>query len=55
MNNIETKCNEIFILIKIGMTLTEINTLTDNERTYLSRFFLQHYDEEQKQLKEQIR
>ena len=36
----ELKCEEIFILMKIAkMTLTEVNTLTDNERFYLSKYF----------------
>lgn len=48
MCDTEQKCEEIFILIKIaGMTLTEVNTLTDNERFHLSKFFLLHYKEEQ--------
>lgn len=46
------KINEIFILMKLGnMTLTEINTLTDKERFFLSRWFKEYHDNEQSQAK----
>ncbi len=41
------KSEEIFILMKIGkMTLSEINTLTDKERFYLSTWFVESLKKE---------
>jgi hypothetical protein len=46
------KIEEIFILMKLGnMTLTEINTLSDKERFFLSRWFKEYHDNEQSQAK----
>lgn len=46
------RINEIFILMKLGnMTLTEINTLTDKDRFFLSRWFKECHDNEQSQAK----
>ena len=48
----QKKCEEIFILMNLAkMTLTEINTLTENERMYLSKSFMQQFEAEQKAIK----
>lgn len=40
MDEEQKKSEEIFILMNIGkMTVTEINTLTDKERFFLSKWF----------------
>lgn len=54
-DDIETakKCEEIYVLMNVAhMTLTEINTLTDKERLYLTRWFLQKYENEQRTYRE---
>lgn len=46
------KCEEIFILMNVAkMTLSEINTLTDNERFFLSKFFIDHHKKEEEDYK----
>lgn len=42
IDEVQKKSEEIFTLMNIGnMTLTEINTLTDKERYFLSKWFLE--------------
>lgn len=49
MDEEEKKSEQIFILMNIGkMTLTEINTLTDNERFFLSNLFIEKIKNEEK-------
>ncbi len=56
MNEEQKKSEEIFILMKIGkMTVTEINTLTDKERFFLSKWFKESLEEEQRAMKERHR
>ena len=53
MSEEQKKSEEIFILIKVGkMTLTEINTLTDNERFFLSKWFKESLEAEHRIMKE---
>ena len=47
------RCEEIFILIKLArMTLTEINTLSDEERSVLSQWFKESAEKERQILKQ---
>jgi len=47
------KCEEIFILIKLAkLTLTEINTLSDEERSILTRWFKESAEKERQILKQ---
>jgi hypothetical protein len=56
MDEEEKKSEEIFILMNIGkMTLTEINTLTDKERFFLSKLFMEKVKNEEKMYKEQFK
>ena len=56
MDEEEKKSEEIFILMNIGkMTLTEINTLTDKERFFLSKWFMEKVKNEEKMYKEQFK
>lgn len=49
------KSKEIFYLMNIGkMTLTEINTLTDKERFFLSKWFMEKIENEKKMFKDQF-
>ena len=41
MTEEEKWCEQVIILMKVaGMTLTEINTLNDNKRAILSKYFM---------------
>ena len=41
MNEDEKWCEQIIVLMKVAkMTLTEINTLSDNKRAILSKYFM---------------
>ena len=52
----QDKCTEIFKLMQFAkMTLTEINTLTDNERATLAYWFEEHAKREQEYYKKQER
>ena len=52
----EVKSKQIFILLKIGnMNLTEINTLTDNERYFLSNWFIEENIKEEKSAKDKFK
>jgi hypothetical protein len=52
MNEEEKWCEQILILMKVaGMTLTEINTLSDNKRAILSKYFMDSLKQEQEHLK----
>lgn len=43
------KAHEKFVLMVIcKMTITEINTLSDNERFYLYKYFIEKYNDEKK-------
>jgi len=56
INEEQKKSEEIFILMKLGkMTLTEINTLTDNERFFLSKWFMESAKNEEQALKEGLK
>ena len=56
MDEEEKKSEEIFILMNIGkMTLTEINSLTDKERFFLSKLFMEKVKNEEKMYKEQFK
>jgi len=47
------RCEEIFILIKLArMTLTEINTLSDEERSILTQWFKESAEKERQILKQ---
>jgi hypothetical protein len=47
------KCEEIFVLIKLAkLTLTEINTLSDEERSILSQWFKENVEREQRMMKQ---
>ncbi len=47
------KCEEIFVLIKLAkLTLTEINTLSDEERSVLSQWFKESAEEEKRIMKQ---
>ena len=47
------KAEEIFTLMILGkMNVTEINSLTDLERFYLSKWFKERYENEKKFYKE---
>jgi hypothetical protein len=47
------KCEEIYVLIKLAkMTLTEINTLPDGERSILSQWFKESAEREQRIMKQ---
>ena len=52
MNEEEKWCEQILILMKVaGMTLTEINTLSDSKRAILSKYFMDSLKQEQEHLK----
>jgi hypothetical protein len=52
MTEEEKWCEQILILMKVaGMTLTEINTLSDNKRAILSKYFMDSLIKEQEHLK----
>jgi len=56
MDEEQKKSEEIFILMNIGkMTITEINTLTDKERFFLSKWFMEKVKNEEKMYKEQLK
>jgi hypothetical protein len=56
MDEEQKKSEEIFILMKIGkMTLTEINTLTDNERFSLSKWFMESAKNEEQVYKDKLK
>lgn len=56
MTEEDIKINEIFILMNIAkMTLTEINTLTDKERFFLSKYFYQRYEDEKSMYDKYVR
>jgi hypothetical protein len=56
MDEEQKKSEEIFILMNIGkMTLTEINTLTDKERFFLSKWFMEKVKNEEQMYKEQFK
>jgi hypothetical protein len=56
MDEEQKKSEEMFILMKIGkMTITEINTLTDKERFFLSKWFKESLETEQRIMKERYR
>ena len=43
----DDEIKETFILMKLGkMTLTEVKSLTEKERHYLSKFFVEHSESE---------
>ena len=47
------KCEEIFVLIKLAkLTLTEINTLSNEERSVLSQWFKESAEEEKRVMKQ---
>ena len=47
------KCEEIFVLIKLAkLTLTEINTLSNEERSILSQWFKESAEKERQILKQ---
>ena len=47
------RCEEIFVLIKLAkLTLTEINTLSDEERSILSQWFKESAEEEKRVMKQ---
>ena len=51
MSKEEEKAKEIFTLMTIGkMTVTEINSLTDVERFYLSKCFIEKVKEEEDEI-----
>jgi len=52
MNEDEKWCEQIMILMKVAkMTLTEINTLSDNKRAILSKYFMDSFLIEQEAMK----
>lgn len=52
MTEEEKWCEQIIILMKVaGMTLTEINTLSDNKRAILSKYFMDNFIKEQEAVK----
>ena len=56
MDEEQKKSEEIFILMNIGkMTVTEINTLTDKERFFLSKWFIEKVKNEEQMYKEQFK
>lgn len=56
MDEEQKKSEEIFILMNIGkMTVTEINTLTDKERFFLSKWFMEKVKNEEQMYKEQLK
>ena len=56
MDEEQKKSEEIFILMNIGkMTVTEINTLTDKERFFLSTWFMEKVKNEEQMYKEQFK
>lgn len=49
MDEEQKKSDEIFILMNVGkMSVTEINTLTDKEKHFLSKWFMEKVSEEEK-------
>jgi hypothetical protein len=53
MNTDMKKCEEMYILIKLAkMTLTEINTLSNEERSILSQWFKESAEREQRIMKQ---
>jgi hypothetical protein len=56
MDEEQKKSEEIFILMNIGkMTVTEINTLTDKERFFLSKWFMEKLKNEEQMYKERFK
>ena len=56
MNQDEQWCEQIIILMKVAkMTLTEINTLSDNKRVILSKYFMDSLLIEQENQKQERR
>jgi hypothetical protein len=52
MTEDEKWCEQVIILMKVaGMTLTEINTLSDNQRAILSKYFMDSLVKEQEAAK----
>lgn len=52
MTEDEKWCEQIIILMKVaGMTLTEINTLSDNKREILSKYFMDSLVQQQEAVK----
>ena len=52
INEDEKWCVQIIILMKVaGMTLTEINTLSDNQRIILSKYFMDSLKQQQEAVK----
>ena len=52
MNEDEKWCEQIIVLMKVaGMTLTEINTLSDNQRAILSKYFKDSLVQQQEAVK----
>lgn len=56
MDEEQKKSEEMFILMKIGkMTVTEINTLTDKERFFLSKWFMEAAKNEEQMYKDKLK
>ncbi len=56
MDEEQKKSEEMFILMKIGkMTITEINTLTDKERFFLSKWFMEAAKKEEQMYKDKLK
>jgi hypothetical protein len=56
MDEEQKKSEEIFTLMNIGkMTVTEINTLTDKERFFLSKWFMEKVKNEEQMYKEKFK
>ena len=52
MTEDEKWCEQIIVLMKVaGMTLTEINTLSDNQRAILSKYFMDSLVQQQEAVK----
>ena len=56
MDEEQKKSEEIFILMNLGkMTVTEIKTLTDKERFFLSKCFMEKVKNEEQIYKKQLK
>ena len=56
MSEDEKWCEQIIILMKVAkMTLTEINSLSDNKRAILSKYFMDSLLIEQENQKREVR
>ena len=52
MSEDEKWCEQVIVLMKVaGMTLTEINTLSDNQRAILSKYFMDSLVKQQEAVK----